>query len=58
MDYNKQMEVYNALAALDGETVINLITDYLGMQVIDEGFKRFVIDEGYMDEDEDEEIDE
>ena len=52
MDYEKQMEVYNALAELDGEKVISLLTDYLGMQVIDEGFKQFLVDEGVMDEDE------
>ena len=54
MDYNKQMEVYNALAGLDGEKVISLLTDYHGMQLIDEDFKRFLVDEGVMDEDEDE----
>ena len=54
MDYNKQMEVYNALAELDGKTVIALVTDYLGMQIIDEDFKQFLVNEGVMDEDEDE----
>ena len=52
MDYNKQMEVYNALASLDGEKVISLLTDYLGMQIIDEAFRQFLVDEGVMDEDE------
>ncbi len=43
-----QKEAYNALCKLGGEEVVNLITDYHGLQILDEGFKEFLEDEGVL----------
>ncbi len=41
-----QTEIYNTLCNLSGEEVINLLTDWHGLQLLDEGFKEFLEDEG------------
>ena len=46
----KQMEMWEMLCSLDGETVARLLTDWHGMQLLDNGFYGFLIDEGYLDE--------
>lgn len=43
-----QKEIWSALCDLGGEEVLNLITDYHGTHLLDEGFKEFLEDEGVM----------
>ena len=47
--------MYDMLVGLDAETVTNLFTDYYGMQLLGNDFYQFLIDEGYIDEPEEEE---
>lgn len=51
----KQEEMYDLLVGLEAETVTNLFTDYYGMQLLGNDFYQFLIDEGYIDEPEEEE---
>jgi hypothetical protein len=49
MDMSKtQREIWDALCKLSGEEVANLMTDWHGLQLLDEGFKEFLEDEGVM----------
>lgn len=43
-----QREIWNALCELSGEQVLNLITDWHGLQLLDKNFKEFLEDEGVM----------
>ena len=43
-----QKEVWDALCKLSGEEVLNLMTDWHGLQLLDKGFKEFLEDEGVM----------
>ena len=43
-----QREIWDALCELSGEEVLNLITDYHGLHLLDHGFKEFLEDEGVM----------
>lgn len=43
-----QKEIYYKLCELDGEEVLNLITDYHGLQLLDKGFKEFLEEEGVL----------
>lgn len=45
-----QTEMWDALCELDGETVLRLLTDWHGTQLLDEGFRSHLADEGVMDE--------
>ena len=47
---DKQNLMWELLCSLDGETVACLLTDWHGMQLLDDGFYGFLIDEGYLDE--------
>lgn len=47
---DEQAKIWDALCELDGETVAGLFTDYHGNQLLDEGFYKFLIDEGFMEE--------
>lgn len=47
---DKQDLMWELLCSLDGETVARLLTDWHGMQLLDNGFYGFLIDEGYLDE--------
>lgn len=47
---DKQDLIWELLCDLDGETVARLLTDWHGMQLLDDGFYGFLIDEGYLDE--------
>ena len=47
---DKQALMWDLLCSLDGETVARLLTDWHGMQLLDDGFYGFLIDEGYLDE--------
>jgi hypothetical protein len=55
--------MWDVLVSLDSKTLLNVITDYHGMQLLDDGFAEFLVDEGIMeqasdDDDEDEEDEE
>lgn len=52
---NIQNEIWDVLAELDGETVTRLFTCYYGMQLLTEDFKKHLIEEGYIYEEEEEE---
>lgn len=41
-----QREIWNALCELSGEEVLNLLTDYHGLQLLSQDFKEFLEDEG------------
>lgn len=43
-----QKEIWNALCELSGEQVLNLLTDWHGLQLLDKDFKVFLEDEGVM----------
>ena len=43
-----QKEIWETLSKLSGEEVLNLITDWHGLQLLDEDFKGFLEDEGVM----------
>ncbi len=47
----KQMQMWDTLCKLDGETVSQLFTDYHGTQLLDAGFREFLQDEGYLEPD-------
>jgi hypothetical protein len=46
---NLQDQVWDALINLDSETLLQVITDYHGMQLFDEDFAEFLVDEGFLD---------
>ena len=48
MMWDYQEESWNALCELSGEKVANLLTDYYGLQLLDEGFRDFLEEEGYL----------
>lgn len=48
----KQEQMWDMLCELDGETVARLFTDYHGNQLLDDGFREFLQDEGYLELDE------
>ena len=50
-----QEKIYEALIECDSEEVVNCFIQYYGTQLLDEGFKEHLTDEGIMEEDEDEE---
>jgi hypothetical protein len=50
-------QAWNTLVSLDSETLLRVITDYHGMQLLDDGFAEFLVDEGLMEQ-VDEEVDE
>lgn len=41
-----QKKIWEALSELDGETVLNLLTDYHGTQLLTAGFYEFLKEEG------------
>ena len=41
-----QVEIWDKLCALDGETVTRLFTDYYGNQLLTEDFSEFIEEEG------------
>lgn len=52
-----QMEIWDALCELSGEEVARLFTDYHGNQLLDDGFRAFLGEEGVMPEVEEDEED-
>lgn len=53
-----QMEMWDALCELSGEEVALMFTDYYGNQLLDDGFRAFLGEEGVMPEVEEDEEDE
>ena len=41
-----QREIWDTLCELSGEEVLNLLTDYHGLQLLSKDFKDFLEDEG------------
>lgn len=55
MDYFTRIEtIENALCELTGEQVYGLFTGWHGTQLLDEGFYKYLVDEGILPEDEEE----
>lgn len=54
----KQSQMWDVLAGLDGETAARLLTDWHGLQLLDDGFYGHLVDEGYIDEPEEAEDEE
>jgi hypothetical protein len=57
----QQDQVWDTLVSLDSLTLLRVITGYHGMQILDDGFAGFLVDEGLMElfddeDDEDEEL--
>ena len=50
-----QEKMWDALVAIDAESVARAFTDYHGNQLLDKGFYEFLCDEGYMEPDEEDE---
>jgi hypothetical protein len=44
-----QEQVWDALVSLDSETLLRTFTDYHGLQIFDEDFAEFLVDEGLME---------
>ena len=42
-----QIEIWDKLCELDGETVAELFTNYYGNQLLTEDFSEFIEEEGY-----------
>ena len=57
MDYFElQEEMWNALSDLSGEQVLRYLTGWYGTQLLDDDFYQYLVDEGVLpDEDEEEE---
>ena len=56
MDYFERQEViWEALSELSGEQVLRYLTGWHGRQLLDEGFYRYLQDEGILQEEEGEE---
>ena len=51
----KQTQMWDTLAELGGEEVLRVLTDWHGLQLLDDGFYGHLVDEGYIDEPEEEE---
>jgi hypothetical protein len=51
----QQEQMWDVLVALDGETLLQAITDYHGLQILDDGFAEFLVDDGLMEQPDEEE---
>ena len=51
----RQQGMWDKLCRLDGETVARLLTDYHGTQLLSDGFREFLQNEGYLEESPEEE---
>lgn len=51
----KQQKMYEALKELGTEEAVDVILDFLGIQILDDDFHQHLIDEGILEEEEDEE---
>lgn len=52
---DQQTKMWDILAELDGEEVLRVLTDWHGLQILDSGFYGHLVDEGYIEEPEEEE---
>ena len=52
---DQQIKMWDTLAELDGEEVLRVLTDWHGLQILDDGFFGHLVDEGYIEESEKEE---
>lgn len=46
-----QSEMWDTLCEMSGEDVARAFTNYYGNQLLSEDFRQFMIDEGYMEDD-------
>lgn len=54
MDYDTRVDViYEALSELSGEKVLQYLTGWHGLQLLDKAFYDYLVDEGILPEDED-----
>jgi hypothetical protein len=51
----RQEKIWNVLVLTDSETVLQTLTGYHGMQLLDEGFAEYLVNEGIMEPEEEEE---
>ena len=51
---DQQTKMWDILAELDGEEVLRVLTDWHGLQILDSGFYGHLVDEGYIEEPEEE----
>ena len=62
MDYfelqDLREEMWNALSDLSGEQVLRYLTCWNGMELLDEDFYNFLVDEGVIEEEKEEEEEE
>jgi hypothetical protein len=52
-----QDKIWNALAGMSGEEVLQHFTNYHGTQLLDDGFKEHLIEEGVLEEEPEEDED-
>ena len=53
MDYFERIDViWEALTGLSGEQVLRYITGWHGTQLLDDGFYKYLVDEGVLPDDE------
>lgn len=45
-----QREIYDKLKEMSGEEVVDILTDFLGMQILTDDLAEHLVDEGYADE--------
>lgn len=55
---DQQTEMWDVLSELSGEEVLRVLTDWHGLQLLDEGFHGHLVDEGYIEEAEEKEDEE
>ena len=56
MDYFERIDtIESVLSELTGEQVYSLFTGWHGLQLLDEGFYQYLVDEGILPEEEEEE---
>jgi hypothetical protein len=56
----QQEKMWDVLISMDSDTMLRVLTDYYGLQLLDEGFAEHLVDEGFMEpeEEEDEDVEE
>lgn len=50
----KQSKMWDLLCEQNAETVLNLLTDWHGLQLLDDGFYGHLVEEGYIEDPEEE----
>lgn len=55
MNHDERIDIiFDALSELSGEQVFRLFTGWHGTQLLDEGFYKYLVDEGVLPEEEEE----